>query len=241
MSANFKSKIKQIINLSQEENQPDWVVKQSFKQKFFQFAFKAIQYNGIDGDYAEFGCHGGMTFNLAYKEIQRRQLPIKMWAFDSFEGLPESELPKDQHPKWIKNSMKTSVDDFHKICEGNQIPKDKYETVVGYYENTLNNSSEKNLPNNICLAYIDCDLYSSTKTVLEFLKPRLKHGMIIAFDDYYWWSSEQISGERLAMLEFFDNNSQWNLEPYIQYGWASKSFVVEDRTLLPTFSTSSKP
>ena len=48
-------------------------------------------------------------------------------------------------------------------------------------------------PTDIALAYIDCDLYSSTMPVLEFLLPRLKNGMIIAFDDYFCWSATQLS------------------------------------------------
>ena len=231
MVLQFKQMLKNFLPGS-KKRQPDWLIKTSLKRQFFLSAFKVIQYNGIDGDYAEFGCHGGITFGLAYQEICRRQLPIKMWAFDSFQGLPSSDLPEDQHPKWIANSMKISIDDFHRVCSQNNIPRDRYETVVGYYEDSLKESAGKSLPDNICLAYIDCDLYSSTKTVLEFLKPRLKHGMIIAFDDYYWWSSEQISGERRAMLKFFEKNPDWHLEPYIQYGWASKSFVVESRKLL---------
>jgi hypothetical protein len=45
-------------------------------------------------------------------------------------------------------------------------------------------------------------MYSSTRTVLSFLESRLKHGMIVAFDDYFCWSSTQISGERRAFVEF---------------------------------------
>ena len=87
-------------------------------------------------------------------------------------------------------------------------------------------------PANIALAYVDCDLYSSTMSVLEFLEPRLKHGMIVAFDDYFCWSSGQLSGERRAMLEVFDAHARWHLEPYVQFGWHGQSFVVENRELL---------
>ena len=42
-----------------------------FKRKFLWTTFKALDFNGIDGDYAEFGSHGGMTFRLAFDEIRR--------------------------------------------------------------------------------------------------------------------------------------------------------------------------
>jgi hypothetical protein len=60
----------------------------------------------------------------------------------------------------------------------------------------------------------------------------MKHGMIIAFDDYYCWSATQISGERMAMLEFFSENPEWVLSPYMQFGWHGQSFVVESRNLV---------
>ena len=63
-------------------------------------------------------------------------------------------------------------------------------------------------PANIALAFIDCDMYSSTRSVLGFLMPRLKHGMIIAFDDYFCWIRRpQPSGERRAMLDFFGDHA----------------------------------
>ena len=84
----------------------------------------------------------------------------------------------------------------------------------------------------IALAYIDCDLYSSTMQVLRFLSPRLRHGMILAFDDYYCWSQTAVWGERNACNEFFAGHSRFRLLPYIQFGWNGMSFIVEEKTLL---------
>jgi hypothetical protein len=229
MASQLKRILKRII--SPDADDSDGALKYSYKKHFFRCAFKTLSYNGIDGDYAEFGCHGAMTFGLAFDEISRRQLAARLWAFDSFKGLPKPKGPKDNHPRWLEGDMAISLEEFHAICSRHGIPRSKYETVAGYYQDTLP-PLENRPPANICLAYIDCDMYSSTKAVLEFLVPRLKHGMIIAFDDYYWWSSNQLAGERKAMLEFFGKNQHWHLEPYIQYGWASMSFVVEDRKLL---------
>ena len=107
-----------------------------------------------------------------------------------------------------------------------------FTTVPGFYDQSLAAFAPGDEPKNIALAYIDCDLYSSTKTVLEFLMPRIKHGMIIAFDDYFCWSKSQISGERKAMLEFFSNHARWSLLPYMQFGWYGNSFVVEDKDMM---------
>jgi hypothetical protein len=201
------------------------------RQEFFHNAFTALSFNGIDGDYAEFGC-GLITFALAYHESRRHQRKRKLWAFDSFQGLPASRDERDQHPIWKEGFMATSVDAFHEICASNGIPKEAYTVVQGFYEHSLTTLSPDDEPRNIALAYVDCDLYSSTKAVLQFLEPRLKHGMIVAFDDYFCWSPSQIAGERRAMLEVLAHHSRWALVPYLPFGWHGNSFVVEDRRIV---------
>lgn len=196
------------------------------RQEFFYNAFKALRFNGIDGDYAEFGSWGGMTFALAYQESRRHGHRAKLWAFDSFEGLPSPQGDADEHPEWQRGKMATNVEEFHAICARNGIPRDVYTAVPGFYDDTLPQQVE---PADIALAYVDCDLYSSTKTVLDFLRPRLKHGMIVAFDDYFCWSATQLSGERRALLEVVDADGSWTWLPYVQYGWAGQSFVLEAR------------
>ena len=80
----------------------------------------------------------------------------------------------------------------------------------------------------IALGYVDCDLYSSTVSVLEFLEPRLKHGMVLAFDDYYCWTDTDVSGERAALDEFAADHPEWNFHRYMAIDWAGVAFVVED-------------
>lgn len=201
------------------------------RHEFFYNAFRALSFNGIDGDYAEFGCHNAMTFAMAYHEAVRHKHEARLWAFDSFSGLPAPKDDRDSHPKWVENKMATSLDRFHERCASQRVPRDAYEVVPGFYEETLPAMSDTDAPDNIALAYVDCDLYSSTMDVFRFLMPRLKHGMIIALDDYFCWSATQISGNRRAMLEMFPENSEWELLPYMQYGWHGLSFVVENKTI----------
>lgn len=124
------------------------------------------------------------------------------------------------------------LDAFHQICASHGISQDRYTAVEGFYEQTLRRMPEQAPPRDIALAYIDCDMYSSTRAVLEFLAPRLKHGMILAFDDYFCWSADQIAGERRALLEAFAGQDQWHLVRYRDYGWAGVSFLVERAELL---------
>ena len=238
MYTRIKEQIKRVIPTSIKQQywrygrEADKAKEMEFRREFFWSAFKALDFNGIDGDYVEFGCCGGNTFSLAYKQIQQRKMQRHMWAFDSFEGLPDASSPLDNHPKWKKGALTTGLDKFHKICHTQGIPRDAYSVVQGYYDDALTSLADDAAPANIALAYIDCDMYSSTKTVLEFLRPRLKHGMILAFDDYFCWSSDQISGERKALLDEFDNDKKWNFLQYKGIAWAGSSFIVERADLV---------
>jgi hypothetical protein len=199
------------------------------RQEFFYNAFKVLSFNGIDGDYLEFGCHEAMTFSLVYHEAVRHGHKAKLWAFDSFCGLPAPEDDRDSHPVWVENTLVTSLEQFHEACASRGIPRDAYEVVPGFYDKTLPAISDTDEPRNMALVYVDCDMYSSTRDVMRFLMRRLKHGMIIAFDDYFCWSATHASGERLALPEASSENSEWEFVPYMRFGWHGLSFVVENR------------
>lgn len=201
------------------------------RREFFSRAFALLAFNGIDGDYVEFGCCGGMTFGLAHRMSRRYGMRCRLWAFDSFAGLPPQQGPADAHPLWIEGTMAIGEHEFRRICREHGIPGSEYETVPGYYEETLAPGRGRSVPEDICLAYVDCDLYSSARSVLTFLAPRLKHGMIIAFDDYFCWSSTQVSGERRACGELFRDSAQWRLLPFQAFG-GGMAFVVEHADLV---------
>lgn len=204
-----------------------WERTRRCQKEFFYNAFKALSFNGIDGDYAEFGCHGAQTFGLAWRERQRHKHSAHFWAFDSFEGLPPGQGHEDEHLRWRTGSLSTSLDKFHRLCRRHGVPRDGYTAVPGFYEESLGKLAPTDAPSNIALVYIDCDMCSSTRAVMKFLMPRLKHGMILAFDDYFCWSPTQMAGERKALLECFPDDGRWRLLPYMQYGWHGQSFVIE--------------
>lgn len=202
------------------------------REEFFRRAMKMLAFNGISGDYAEFGCHGGMTFGLAHKYIRTCGKPRHQWAFDSFKGLPRSVDAMDEHPVWVEGEMCTSLQDFTKECRRVGIAGSEMSVVEGYYKDTIGKVDHSGpLPTNIAFAYIDCDLFSSTVTVLAFLKLRMKHGMVVAFDDYFCLSATALAGERAAMIEFLTSEDRFDFLPYQAYGWHGMSFVVEDKRL----------
>jgi O-methyltransferase len=200
------------------------------RRDFFRHVFHYLSFNGIDGDYAEFGCHGAMTFRMAFGAAELTGHQAHLWAFDSFEGLPEGADTRDEHPQWMPGTMSTDAQKFVALCDEAGIPKRRYSVVPGFYSDTLVSSAGGERPSKIAFAYVDCDLYSSTTDVMGFLEARLRPGSVIGFDDYYCYSPEGPSGERLASKAHFAA-SEWTLVPFIQYGWHGMSFVVEPKSL----------
>ncbi len=56
----------------------------------------------------------------------------------------------------------------------------------------------------IALAYFDFDLYEPTKKVLEFIKPRLIKGSLVAFDEL---NDHESPGETTAVIEVLGLNN----------------------------------
>lgn len=58
------------------------------------------------------------------------------------------------------------------------------ELVVGMFEDTLPSFLEQHT-DSCAFIHIDCDLYSSTKCVLDCLGDRIQAGTILLFDEYF--------------------------------------------------------
>jgi hypothetical protein len=107
------------------------------RELFFQRAFSALASNHIDGDYAEFGCYSGTTFYFAHREARRFRHGCRLWAFDSFQGLPAASSQLDAHPERVPGTVATSLERFHEICRENGIARGDYEVVPGFYVDGL--------------------------------------------------------------------------------------------------------
>ena len=56
--------------------------------------------------------------------------------------------------------------------------------IKGWFDQTLPPFLAAH-PDPVSFLHIDCDTYSSTKTILDMLFPRLRVGTVILFDEYF--------------------------------------------------------
>ena len=156
--------------------------------------------NRIEGHYYEFGLYQGYTFGQAVKLSPT----IHHFGFDSFEGMPENnegggfgyQRFKVTYKKVITNLLRSDAFTH------------KEHLIKGYFSDSLTSALQAELiPFKAAVILIDCDIYESTVTVLDFIKPLLQTGTIVIFDD--WHSFGHDEGEQRALREFLEINKNF--------------------------------
>jgi hypothetical protein len=166
------------------------------------------------GAYYEFGLAVGFTFKRAYQAIDEiardlgfagtTDLGVKMVGFDSFEGLPEPGQ-WDRRVGWQKGTFAYGREKFVGAMDAAKVPRDAYELVQGFYESSLTDALRVELAaRKPSIVMMDCDFYSSTTTVLEWLRPLLRDGTMFIFDDIWAYMGHPDFGELRAIREFND-------------------------------------
>jgi hypothetical protein len=191
-------------HLSQFEHEAS---EREWQQLMFYFEMIG-KLRDLPGDVAEFGVAGGVSF-LAFARCLRvmergfdKKERRKLYGFDSFEGLPplaeqdKAPAAKDVHmkqggfhvPAWYEPLFQFVAEEPSCVL------------VKGWFDQTLPPFLAANPHTSFALIHIDCDLYESTKVVLEQLWDRLVPGGIVLFDELF---HKDYPGETLAFREFF--------------------------------------
>ncbi|HZE34016.1 MAG TPA: acyltransferase family protein, partial [Actinoallomurus sp.] len=121
--------------------------------------------SGQDGMALEFGVWSGRTLRVIAKGRDGKNV----FGFDSFEGLPEDW--RDGFPAGT-----FALDEPPEVLGA--------ELVTGLFAETLP-AFLRDHPEPVAFLHIDADLYSSARTVLEHVGPRLRPGSVVVFDEYF--------------------------------------------------------
>ena len=225
----YKNVVKNNFFITSNVNLNDFGNRARFN--FFLSARYYLQVNRISGLYAEFGSFGGNTFRMSLNTLGLYGKPNKVshfYSFDSFEGMPKP-TGIDKQKIWRQGMNFMDEEKFLSIMKKD---RNRISTVKGFFEKSLENFS---FPKNskIALVYIDCDYYTSTKTVLNFLTDYLSHGMIIAFDDWDCYFADNQRGQRLAFQEWSKKNKKkFYFEKFRTIDSGGISFVVHEKKLI---------
>jgi hypothetical protein len=156
--------------------------------------------------YYEFGTGSGNTLQRALSVL--RHFPeSRVFLFDSFEGLPASNDPRDRLQGWNAGSFAFSEEYIRALVVKNGFPLERVRFVKGYFEKSLTPELAAELrATPPSFATVDVDYYSSTKLALEFLAPFLVSGATFYFDDLWSFDGHPAYGQLRALMEF---NEAW--------------------------------
>jgi hypothetical protein len=139
----------------------------------------------------------GVASGCSLRQI-RNTLPLKynVFGFDSFQGLPED---------WVGTTCKQGA-----FSTYGAIPNIKnVKFFDGWFADTIPKYLKIAKP--IALLHLDCDLYSSTKTVLDMVGHLLFSDSIICCDEWIYCTSDgtyKDDHEQKAVLEWIDKSGK---------------------------------
>lgn len=112
----------------------------------------------------EFGVASGRTANLLAGLTDGT-----VHGFDSFAGLPE-----DWRPGFPRGAFAHAIPSL----------RPNVALEIGVFEETLPRFAARHRGARAGFVHVDCDLYSSTRTVFEHCAPMIGPGTVIVFDEY---------------------------------------------------------
>lgn len=180
-----------------------WKIENQVWKRFLQ----TIHDEGIQGDLVEFGVSAGSSLFGLIGFCEEIGLDMKIYGFDSFEGLPE---PSDLDPPWWRKGEFSAP--YDEVCRRLRIDERPHVSLVkGWFCDTLSTPEIRNRIRKIAFARIDGDLYQSACESLAFLEDRLADGAYLCFDD---WTDDPQTGETRAFFEFADRTrAKYRFEP----------------------------
>lgn len=167
--------------------------------------------NASHGLWLEFGVYQGKTIQIM-ANYRRNHVLFRpaVYGFDSFLGLPEDwrHVWRPLRGNTLRKAASMSRGAFATAGKPPKLPA-HLEPLVGWEVGWYNESLPRFLLSHdhepVTLLHIDCDLYTSTKTVFNFLAAQLHSGSVLVFDELFNFPEYQAHEVR-ALWEFLRDN-----------------------------------
>jgi len=153
-----------------------------------QTSFKKAYETMGPGMCLEFGVGMGHSYCWQAKQMAAWASGCFLLGFDSFQGLPEETegvWAPERHGKGHFSYPLEILESHMEAC-GLDIEDPAYGLVEGFYADTLTEQLQTQLLHMHPLMFvnIDVDIHKSTMQALDFIKPMMRVGLPIYFDDW---------------------------------------------------------
>jgi hypothetical protein len=144
----------------------------------------------VPGDIVDCGCFNGGSSVMMSSGAPAREV----WAFDSFEGLPEAG-PRD--PDRAGDLVGQLVASEQKVREAftRFASPERLHVVKGWFKESFPEAAPTVA--HVAILHADGDWYESVKLTLETFEPKVSPGGFVVIDDYGHWK-----GAKEAALEY---------------------------------------
>lgn len=184
----------------------------------------------VEGDYVEFGVWQGANFAYAWKVLTPCFPRMRFFAADSFQGLPrprQIDAEDGYSSNFHENDFACSRDEFLNNLQKQGVDPTKVACIPGWFQDTLNDAHPvAGRIDRVAAAWIDCDLYESTVSVLSYLTRRMSVGTVLLFDDWRCFRNLPERGQQRACREWLDANPRLGLRELFSFGWNGLAFSV---------------
>ena len=207
----------------------DRVVERKLSLSALDVAIDLAVGNQVPGDYLEFGVYRGDSFVRAYKRFAGNekqyglQPTARFFAFDSFEGLPES--PEGFRPQqYAGGAYAAGERQLSENLRHNGIDLGRVRIVKKWFNELGSSDKAANELHAASVVYLDCDVYESTKAALDFVRDLLVDGSVIVLDDFHRHRTSKHHGVRRAWEEFLTENT--HLEATVVHLYRRIAFAI---------------
>lgn len=202
--------------------------------KMLDIAMRYIKDESVSGNYFEFGVARGLTFIAAYYIAKKIGAPInRFYALDSFQGFPKPEGPDKEIKRFKGGEESWSLNTFKSNLKKRKVNEEEIVICEGWFKDTWTKERVQRILKKdgvLSIGWVDCDMYQSTKDILNNIYPLLQQGSILIFDDWYCYKSDPTKGEQRAVAEFLQDYPNIELILYKDFGIVGKSFIVSKKS-----------
>jgi O-methyltransferase len=219
------------------------VPERELEQKYREALALLLEHRSAEdlGAYMEFGVYIGRSLSCMHRALSHHGIDnVHMFGFDSIEGLPRS-FSVEELEAWEPGQFSVDLDTTRQFLERRGVDMERVSLIKGWFDETLTLRLSKTI-RKASMIMVDCDLYASAKTALNFSAHLIVDEAVLFFDD---WDDGGLAtkrlGERRAFEEFQSANPALSVSELESYSENSRAFLITRSSPAPPVSEGQDP
>ncbi len=115
------------------------------------------------------------------------------------------------------------------ILRSTDFPDKDLMLIEGDFRQTLTNIKIEDKSEFPLIFNVDCDIYSSSISVFNWIAKVAQNGSWLLCDDYWLYRGHPDMGQQKAIRDVFTNHPRILLNPYCNYQGFGRAFIINTR------------